>query len=97
MPKSAIENEEFWKQQLEKLKSSGLSRAQYCGENSINYDRFSYWIKRLNQTPSTFIPVKIQESKSNICPVALCTLELRGHVIKIHDLSALSCILDRMI
>jgi len=90
------ETEEFWKQQIEKLKTSGLSRARYCREHSINYDRFGYWITRLSPTPSTFLPVKVQTAKSSPCHTTLCTLELRGHVIKIHDLLALSCILDRM-
>ncbi len=92
---SIIESKEYWEQQLEKLKTSGLSRTQYCNENGVNYDRFGYWIKKLRLEPSAFVPVKIQaESAPVITP--LCTLELRNHVLKIHDLSALSFLLERL-
>ncbi len=37
------QSEDFWKKQLENLKESGLSRAQYCRENRVNYDRLGYW------------------------------------------------------
>lgn len=90
------ESEEFWKQQLEKLKTSGLSRAQYCRENGVNYDRFGYWITRLRTMSSAFIPVKMQASDSASHYAVLCTLELRGHALKIHDISALSFVLERL-
>jgi hypothetical protein len=97
MPQPVIESKEYWEQQLERLKASGLPRTQYCRENGVNYDRFGYWITKLRVGHSTFLPIKMQSSESNTCDTALlCTLELRGHVIKIHDLTALSCILDRI-
>lgn len=92
----ANENEEYWKQQLEKLKSSGLSRTQYCRENGVNYDRFGYWITRLRLMSSAFIPVKVQTAEAASHHVVLCTLELRGHALKIHDISALSFVLERL-
>lgn len=90
------ESEEFWKQQLEKLKTSGLSRAQYCRENGVNYDRFGYWITRLRPTSPAFIPVKVKASDSASHHTVLCTLELRGYALKIHDVSALSFVLERL-
>ena len=93
---ATIENEDFWKQQLEKLKASGLSRAQYCRENGVNYDRFGYWITRLCPMPSSFLPVNVQTSNAAYPHATLCTLELRGHVLKIHDISALSIVLERL-
>lgn len=90
------ENKQFWEQELEKLKSSGLSRAQYCRENDINYERFSYWIKKLNPEVPTFIPVKIQTTEPMSHHVALCALEIKGHLLKIYDLSALSYLLERL-
>ena len=59
----AIENKEFWQEQLVKLKASGLSRSQYCRDNGINYDRFGYWLRRLSPVPSEFVPVKVVQTQ----------------------------------
>lgn len=92
----AIEGREFWVEQLEKLNASGKTRSQYCRENSINYDRFGYWLKQLSRTTSEFVPVKLVSSEPTTPTAVLCTMELRGHLIKIHDLSALSFIIERL-
>lgn len=92
-----IENEIFWKQELDKLKASGLSRSQYCRENGVNYDRFGYWVKRLSAASPTFVSVKLkvpEVAASSL--VTICTIELREHVLKIHDFSALSFVLERL-
>jgi hypothetical protein len=93
---SAIESKEFWEQHIEKQKSSGLSRSQYCSEYGINYHRFGYWLKKLLPSSSGFVPVKIQTPAITTNHATLCTVELRGHVLKIHDLTALSFILGRL-
>lgn len=93
---AVIERKDFWRQQLENLKISGLTRSQYCRENNINYDRFGYWLKRLSPVSSEFIPVKLQTPELASPHSALCTLELRGHILNIHDLSALSFVLERL-
>jgi hypothetical protein len=92
-----IERKEYWQGQLDRLKESGLSRSQYCRDNSINYDRFGYWLKKLSPASPTFVPVKMQTPEISITQFLLCTIELRGHVLQIHDASALSILLDRMI
>lgn len=97
---SIIENKEFWEKELEKLKTSGLSRSQYCRENGINYERFGYWIKRLSSPLPTFVPIKVQEQEvaaPSSSLATLCTIELRGHMFKIHDISALAFVLERFI
>lgn len=91
-----IEDEEFWKQEIDKLKTSGLSRSQYCRDNGINYDRFGYWLKKLSPTSSKFVPVKLQAPQSPMMYATLCTIEFRGHILKIHDLSALSLVIERL-
>lgn len=91
-----IEGKEFWQQQLEKLKTSGLSRSQYCRVNSINYNRFGYWLKGLSPVASEFIPVKLQTTEAKAQHATLCTIELRGYVLKIHEHSALSLMLERL-
>ena len=93
---SAIESKEFWDQHIEKHKASGLSRSQYCREYDINYHRFGYWLRRLLPSTSGFVPVQIQTSAVTTNNAALSTLELRGHILKIHDMTALSFILGRL-
>jgi hypothetical protein len=92
----AIEGRDFWQHQLESLNTSGLTRSQYCRENNINYDRFGYWLKRLSPVSSEFVPVKLHAPELPSPHSALCTLELRGHILNIHDLSALSFVLERL-
>lgn len=94
---SIIESKEFWEQQSEKLKASGLSRSQYCRVNSINYHRFGYWLKKMPPVSPKLIPVKLQALEVTSSNSTLCTLELHGHILKIHDLSALSFVLTKMI
>src|SRR5580658_6484874 len=97
MSQPVIESKDFWEKQLEQLKASGLSRAEYCRTNGVNYDRFGYWLTRLRSAPSKFLPIKIREQCSGNPLVGLCTLEIRGHTLKIHDVSALSFILEKLI
>ena len=92
-----IETKEFWEQQVKEFKESGLSRSRYCHNHGINYDRFGYWIRKFDTSHTLdFVPVQVKPSIPNAENITLCTLELRGHIIKIHDLSALSHILDRI-
>jgi hypothetical protein len=97
---TSIEAKEYWQQQLDKFKASNLSRSKFCRENSIDYHKFSYWIKKskLSPTLSEFVPIKLQisEGTTQHNHTALCSLELRDHVLRIHDLSVLSFILERL-
>jgi len=92
-----IESKEFWQGQLERLKSSGLSRSQYCRENGTSYDRFGYWIKKLSLTSPTFVPVKLQAPEPLAVQPILCTIDLHGHILKIHDASVLTILFERLI
>lgn len=91
---STIEDKKFWEHQIEKLKSSGQSRSQYCRENNVDYNQLGYWIKKL--LPVTFVPINIKSEKQSISHPTLCTIELRGHLLKIYDISALSILLERL-
>lgn len=92
----SIESKVFWQEQLDKFKASGLARSQYCRDNKINYDRFGYWIKRLTSVSPSFVPIKVEVPTSTASQLVLCTIELRGHIIKIYELSALSFLLERL-
>ena len=91
-----IENIDFWQRHIEQLKTSGLSRKQYCREKDVNYDRFGYWLKRIIESTSGFVPVKLKSSETPARQSVLCTLELRGGTVKVHDLSALSLLIERL-
>jgi hypothetical protein len=94
---TVIESKEFWQEQLEQFNTSGLSRSEYCRNNSINYDRFSYWLRKSSPASSpAFVPVRVQTLKTSTDQPILCTIELRGHVLKIYDVSAFSILLERL-
>lgn len=91
------EDAAFWRQHIEQLKLSGLSRAQYCRDNGLSYAQCSYWLKRVSRSTSdAFIPVQLKPSQDSMISTPLCVLESRVGLLKILDLSALSFILDRM-
>lgn len=97
MSQPAIESKEYWEQQLEQLKLSGLTRAKYCKENDVNYDRFGYWLTKLRPMSSEFVPVHVHSSSQGQPQNTLCTLEIGKHMLQIHDASVLPIILDRLI
>src|SRR5215467_2296919 len=96
--KPIIESIEFWQYHVENFKTSGISRKQYSNENDINYDRLGYWVKQLSSGSASFVPVKLKMPVPDASSAlrVLCTLELRGHCLKIHDLSALTHILESL-
>lgn len=103
------EDEAFWKKHQSSFAISGLNRKRYSHVQGIDYDRFSYWLKKLfpaisaapaNQKHSalkkpSFMPVQVKlEPKQNS---TLCSLTLRnGLILKIHDQSALSFIIEKV-
>lgn len=88
------EDEDFWRKQLEEFKSSQLTRAAYCRQSELNYDRFGFWYKRLQKNP--LVPIKIK-SKMTSTLTPLCTVTLNnGCCLQIHDIQALSFILERL-
>ena len=95
-PQTQIENEAFWKKHYERCQSSDMSRAQYCRDNHLNYERFGYWIGKWTVSHSNFVAVKIKDPV-NEPKTMLCTMTLKnGAEIKIYDLSVLSFVLERL-
>jgi hypothetical protein len=94
-----IKDQKYWQQHSEKLKASRLSRSKYCRENNLDYDRFGYWLRKSSTATPKFIPVQVQAptTQSALPSTALCTVELGGHVLKIHDLTALSFLIEKLI
>lgn len=92
-----LEDEIFWKTHLESFKQSGLTRKEYCRQNNVNYDRFGYWLPKLAPRTTSLVAVQLKpETRSRTQP-ELCTLALKnGHELKIHDLQALSLIIEKV-
>lgn len=52
-----IENETYWKNHKESLKTSNLSRKEYCRLHQVNYDRFGYWINKSMNKPQPLVAI----------------------------------------
>ena len=59
---SKYKDENFWRKHVIAFPDSGLTKAAYCRENSINYDVFLYWVKKIS-SPQKILSKKI----SNAC------------------------------
>jgi hypothetical protein len=104
------EDEIFWRQHFSHFAISGLKRVEYCQAQKISYGRFSYWLAKLAPTlPKKSITKKKSISKHlPLLPVQvkpefkkldiLCSLTLKnGFTLQIHDVAALSFILEKVI
>jgi hypothetical protein len=98
---SSLENEIFWRHHYTQLKTSNLSRVNYCNQHHVNYDRFGYWLGKFSKKEKVLIPVKVIPLPESPTPEAssqvLCTLSFKnGMNLNIHTLDALSYILAKM-
>jgi hypothetical protein len=102
--KKSIENEAFWQQHYLVLKSSGLSRKEYCHENNLDYDQFGYRISKWNKVQAIdnnherLVAVKLKPASfdESLNPSILCTLNFKsGHQLRVHDSKALMIILEK--
>jgi len=63
----------YWRQQIEALKSSGLSRKAYCEKNQIKLSTLDYWRRKLSRSEEKingaketgWIPVRISDDESS--------------------------------
>ena len=61
----------YWRQQIEVLKSSGLSRRAYCEKNQIKLSTLDYWRQKLSRSEEQadgtseggWIPVRIRDDE----------------------------------
>lgn len=71
---SAIEREQFWFNHIKQCNCSGVSKAEYCRINGVDYDRFFYWCKKYSQVSdiSDKLPASSKEvERSGFIPVQL--------------------------
>jgi hypothetical protein len=99
---SKLTQEQYWKEHVAKQKRSGLPATVYCRQHQINYDHFYYWIRKGKRTESRLIPIELRPTEVNtpglamVSPV-LCTIRLRsGHVLSVHDKSAIPLLLSAL-
>ena len=77
MSQSSQQVKSEWAKHIQQYDESKLTRKAYCEQNSLNYDQFGYWKKKLkdqahnkpkqqhNTVPSQFIPVSVKSSPIN--------------------------------
>jgi hypothetical protein len=54
------EKRRFWRQQIEGWRTSGLTRAEYCRQHNLSYDRFIYWKRKFSKESNpAFIELKL--------------------------------------
>ena len=70
--KSDPEKMDYWRQHVEAVKSSGLTRKAYCEANQIKKSSFEYWCHKLsylkrnaNGKETEWIPVQVREDPSS--------------------------------
>jgi hypothetical protein len=67
------EKTNYWLQQIEALKSSGLTQRAYCEKYQIKLSTLGYWCQKLNRSKKEFkksnqsgwIPIQISEEGSS--------------------------------
>jgi len=88
------EDTSFWKKHIEGHRSSKLSRAAYCRQQGINYDRFQYWHKKLTSPSKKLIPVTLKRTQSHN---VICTIEMAKNCrVLVHDHVALQTIIKQL-
>ncbi|NDH68534.1 MAG: hypothetical protein EBY22_11660 [Gammaproteobacteria bacterium] len=95
--KASTSKEDFWKRHTVLQKNSGLSRAEYCRKNQLNYACFGYWLCKWRRISPKLIPVTLTSSPAVITESLLCTLTFkRGRTLTIHDKSIIPLILSSL-
>jgi hypothetical protein len=65
MPKSRKETNEklsrYWKSNIERWATSGLTQTEYCRRNDLSKARFTYWKRKFKRQnlPVEFVPLSI--------------------------------------
>lgn len=94
-----IENQEFWLHHLNQWQESNLSRAAYCRQHQLNYERFQYWFKKQSKnTQPKLIAVTSKEPIQTIPEETFCRLILNnGNRLDINSQVAFSQLLNKVL
>ena len=97
------EDELYWKNQLSRFRSSGLTKKEYCRQNSVSYDRFGYWMGKLVSQQSQaaskkLLPVQLKPELKKSDDESLFSVILKnGCILEIHNEAGLSIILEKLL
>lgn len=92
----SIEPLSYWQHHIAAFNGSHLSKAAYCRQHDVNYDRLLYWINKLVGTKSKprLLPVTLATPNTSKMPYMV---ELKqGHKIHVNELSALTALLAKL-
>jgi hypothetical protein len=100
--KSNFKLKDYWYQHFQNYQRSNLSKSAYVREHKISKNRFMYWSRKFElASPSSnqdvsdgFVAVKMKSESSKKLNPILCTMQLGDHQILIHDITALSSIIQ---
>lgn len=73
--KTGIRNTEkrvFWQHHIMKWESSGQSKREYCRDNGVSYNQFTWWYNRLQEQgvqtlQEGFVALKYQQQEKPEC------------------------------
>jgi len=92
--KHTYQNEDvaYWQNHIKQAAQSKLSRAAYCRQHEVDYDRFYYWYKKLSKRQdNNLLPIEVISTAE---PDIRCTLELaNGMRLIIYSRESLAYIL----
>ncbi len=69
-----LNKEKYWQEIIERQRKSGKNQSQFCRDESLASDKFSYWKKVLNKRYKEKKPTPPPENKINI-PFVPLTLQ----------------------
>ena len=92
----------YWQQQVDAWQTSGLSQANFCKTNDLNYHRFGYWVRKFRRqsetaqgkTSSGFVPVTVNphDDSAGLCltlPNGICLQGIvNGNLSTVYQLLA---------
>jgi hypothetical protein len=60
-PQRGMDRRRYWKEHIERWRSSGMTQKDYCLGNGLKWSTFHYWRKRLHEpaTPVSLIRVSL--------------------------------------
>ena len=76
---------EYWAEQIQNWKDSGLSKAEYCQQNQLTKHAFHYWCKKLERIPeqeqaNSIVPLDLQVQSSRQNPPLVLKISHRFQV-----------------
>jgi hypothetical protein len=113
IPEPEEKKEEYWSKHITQWQSSGLTQKSFCQQKNLKLSTFVYWRvkflklnpayapKEIGQTSSlgkALVPIKLKPNSESTSQPILCTLKFsNGCHLAIHDLQALSMIVEKVI